>query len=661
ERSQFKTYENKTQFFLLGFSSNPKIQSIIFVGLLLIYSLSVLGNLVIICATFVDQKLHIPMYMFLSSLAVTDICFMSSTVPKLLASLGAHNGYISQYNCLLQYFFYYSFGGTEFCSLALLSIDRYLAVCQPLRYNAIMTRHVCIRLIVGSWIFGFLECIPPLHAISQLQFCSRPSLIAHFFCDGAAILNVSCTDTRLAGVIVFATASFAIFSSLIPTLYSYSYILSAIFRISSSSGRIKTFSTCSSHLLVVSITYGSCIFIYVRPAGALSTSLDMTVAVFNSILSPVLNPFIYTLRNQMIKKTLKYFYITKTANLWPVNCVLYIKKRESFTEAAVYVDSICDLHFLLRACCTIMGGIFFLLSWGAHKESGTEDKSMLVESHPQGKSCRHGTHERDQHPHKRPIPVVVHFLQDLSIVDICFLSSTVPRLLASLATHNGHISLSSCLLQFFFYYSFGAIEFGSLAVLSIDRYLAICHPLRYSAVMTRHVCSRVILGVWIFGFLKFLPTFIFLLKLKFCGRPTIIKHFFCDGSALLNVSCSDTRLVGYIFLWTTIFGIVVSIIPTLLSYSFILSSIFKIATSSGRKKTFSTCSAHLLVVSMVYGSCIFIYIRPAGSTSSTLEMIVAVINSILNPLLNPYIYTLRNQMIKNTVKGLWLQKTGNTR
>ncbi|CAH2294668.1 olfactory receptor 6F1-like, partial [Pelobates cultripes] len=252
---------------------------------------------------------------------------------------------------------------------------------------------------------------------------------------------------------------------------------------------------------------------------------------------------------------------------------------------------------------------------------------------------------------KLHIPMYM-FLSSLAVVDICFLSSTVPKLLASLATHNGHISFSSCLTQFFFYYSFGAVEFGSLALMSIDRYFAICHPLRYSALMTKHVCARLILGVWIFGFLKFIPTFIFLSRLTFCGRPTIIQHFFCDGSALLNVSCSDTSFVGYIFLCTTIFGIVVSIIPTLLSYTFIISSIFKISTSSGRKKTFSTCSAHLLAVSTDYGSCIFLYIRPAGTTSSTSEMFVTVINSILNPLLNPYIYTLRNQMIKNALKAL---------
>uniref|UniRef100_A0A8C5M6G9 Olfactory receptor n=1 Tax=Leptobrachium leishanense TaxID=445787 RepID=A0A8C5M6G9_9ANUR len=302
---------NQTHFVLIGFSCNPKIQIIIFVGVLLIYCLSLLGNLLIICATCLDRKLQIPMYILLSNLAVADFCFMSSSVPKLLASLASHDGSISLSVCLLQFFSYYSFGGTELWSLALLSVDRFLAICCPLRYSTIMTRHMCYRLILGSWIFGFVEFFPGFLAMLQLKFCSKSVFLNHFFCDGSALLNVSCGGSYLSGYIFLSIASFAVLSSLAPTLFSYCCILTSIFRISAASGKRKTFSTCSSHLLVVSITYGSCIFIYIRPAGSMSTSLEKTVAVFNSIFIPLLNPFIYTLRNQKIKKTLKAFWATK--------------------------------------------------------------------------------------------------------------------------------------------------------------------------------------------------------------------------------------------------------------------------------------------------------------------------------------------------------------
>ncbi|KAM4707012.1 olfactory receptor 6C1-like [Discoglossus pictus] len=304
-------FHNQTQFILLGFPSLPKVQASISVVLLCVYLLCLFGNIVIIFAVCIGQHLHTPMYYFLSNLASLDILFITTTVPKLLSTMMNDNSVISLNNCLLQFYFYYSLGGTEFCFLALMSLDRYLAICQPLRYNTIMTNQFCWRLITGSWIYGFLEFIPAVVYLSKQHWCRRFSIINHFFCDGSALLKLSCSDTYVAicEYMILGFASFTILSSFISTLTSYCCILSSIFAMSSSSGRKKTFSTCSSHLIAVSIIYGSCIFIYVRPAGTMSSNIEKIVAVLNSIFIPFLNPFIYTLRNQMVKKALREFWI----------------------------------------------------------------------------------------------------------------------------------------------------------------------------------------------------------------------------------------------------------------------------------------------------------------------------------------------------------------
>ncbi|KAM4707015.1 olfactory receptor 2AP1-like [Discoglossus pictus] len=293
---------NQTQFILLGFSASLQIQICIFSLLLPVYFLSLLGNLAIIASICLCQYLHTPMYYFLGSLAFLDIWFISCTVPKVLITLLSGNKAISQIGCLMQFYIYVSVGGTEFYHLALMSLDRYLAICNPLRYSTLMTNPLCWKLIISSWIFGFLEFIPAVLLVSQLQWCSSVTTINHFFCDGSALLHMSCSYTNVVEAIIFGVASFAILSSLIPNISSYCCILSCIFAMSSSSGRRKTFSTCSSHLIVVLLAYGSCIFIYVRPAGSMSSGSEKVVAVFNSILSPFLNPFIYTLRNQIFKK-----------------------------------------------------------------------------------------------------------------------------------------------------------------------------------------------------------------------------------------------------------------------------------------------------------------------------------------------------------------------
>ncbi|XP_040191799.1 olfactory receptor 49-like [Rana temporaria] len=295
---------NQTTFILVGFTFSPWVQNGVFLLFLLLYSISLTGNMSIIAAIWLDRRLHIPMYFFITSLAFLDIWFISSTVPKLLTILASSNRKISLPGCFLQLYFYVSLGAIEFYLLAVMSVDRYVAICHPLRYHSIISRCVCLWLVLVSWIFGFLTFIYPTVLLFGLSFCG-PYEINHFFCDSSAVVEISCSDISQFDMFFTSFASAVILGSFILTLISYCNILITVLMIPSASGKIKAFSTCTSHFTVVSLAYGSAIFIYVRPVESSSTDLNKIVALLNSVLTPVLNPFIYSLRNKQVQQVFR--------------------------------------------------------------------------------------------------------------------------------------------------------------------------------------------------------------------------------------------------------------------------------------------------------------------------------------------------------------------
>ncbi|XP_063802225.1 olfactory receptor 6M1-like [Pseudophryne corroboree] len=255
-------------------------------------------------ATWLDKRLHIPMYFFLSSLAFLDTCLISCTVPKLLTILVYNQRTISLSGCIVQLYFYVSFGTIEMYHLAVMSVDRYVAICLPLRYHSIFTNRVCLWLVLLSWIFGFITFFYPILLILDLSFCG-PYELNHFFCDSSALVKISCSDVRQFDMVFSIYASAIILGSFFLTLISYNNILITVLMIPSTSGKLKAFSTCTSHLTVVTLTYGSSIFIYVRPVESSSPDYNKSVALLNSIMTPVLNPFIYSLRNKQVQKVFR--------------------------------------------------------------------------------------------------------------------------------------------------------------------------------------------------------------------------------------------------------------------------------------------------------------------------------------------------------------------
>ncbi|NXA10754.1 O11L1 protein, partial [Sapayoa aenigma] len=292
------------EFKLLGFSSNPRCQILLFTVGLVVYIITILENIIIILVVALEPQLHSPMFRFLQNLSFLEVCYTSTIVPQTLSSLLAKRGSISFSRCMAQLYYFVSLGATECYLLAVMAFDRVLAVCQPLQYGVLMTDELCARLAAGSWVTGVFTGFLPCLMVSRLHFCGY-NLIDHFFCDISPLLRLSCSDTTVTEAVIFVLSLLVLSSCFLLTLVSYFLIILTILKIPSASGRRVTFSTCSSHLMVVTTYYGTMIFMYVHPTYNLSSELNKAVSVFYTVVTPLLNPVIYSLRNKTFKKALK--------------------------------------------------------------------------------------------------------------------------------------------------------------------------------------------------------------------------------------------------------------------------------------------------------------------------------------------------------------------
>ncbi|XP_062931609.1 olfactory receptor 6C2-like [Cynocephalus volans] len=290
-----------TTYILLGLTDDSQLQIPIFVFLFLTYIISITGNLTIIFLTLVDFHLKTPMYFFLQNFALLEISFTSACIPRYLYNIATCDRSITYSVCLVQAFFIDVFGVTEFFLLAIMSYDRYVAICKPLNYVTIMSSPVCRRLVLCCWMAGLLIILPPLTQFINLKFCDS-NVIDHFFCDSSPILKISCSDTWHIEQMVIVCAVLTFITTLLCVVLSYIYIIKTILRFPSAQQRKRAFSTCSSHMTVVSITYGSCIFIYVKPSAKESVDINKGVTVLMTSIAPMLNPFIYTLRNKQVRQ-----------------------------------------------------------------------------------------------------------------------------------------------------------------------------------------------------------------------------------------------------------------------------------------------------------------------------------------------------------------------
>ncbi|XP_066485429.1 olfactory receptor 11L1-like [Tiliqua scincoides] len=293
-----------TEFLLLGFKLLPHLQTLLFVVFLAIYMVTMTGNILIAVVILADHHLHKPMYFFLGNLSVLEICYISTILPRILASFISDYHGISFSGCFIQFYFFAFLAGAESYLLSVMSYDRYLAICKPLHYVTLMKNRLCAQLSLASWLTGIVASAFTTLFASQLSFCG-PNEIDHFFCDYTPLLKLSCSDTQQTEMVMTMLGSACTMPPLVLTLASYAFIIITILKIPTTSGRSKAFSTCSSHLIVVTIFYGTLIIVYILPKNNTLKDLNKIFSVFYTILTPVINPFIYSLRNREFKEALR--------------------------------------------------------------------------------------------------------------------------------------------------------------------------------------------------------------------------------------------------------------------------------------------------------------------------------------------------------------------
>ncbi|KAM3850951.1 olfactory receptor 5J3-like [Vipera latastei] len=293
-----------TEFILMGLTEDSQLQLILFGIFSAVYAITLVGNLSMIILIRISPSLHTPMYFFLTGLSFLDICYTSSVTPKFLSNLLKEKKSISYEGCLTQYYFYALFATTECYLLAMMAYDRYVAICSPLLYLMIMSQRKCVQLITISCIAGIINSFIHTMAASRLSFCG-PNIIKTFYCEGPPLYALSCSDTSLNYLLIFIFVGFNLLTTSLTVLTSYTYILVTILKLHSAASRRKAFSTCTSHLVVITIFYGCLSFMYARPSSRQNYHLDQMASVFYVVVTPALNPFIYSMRNQEVRGAFK--------------------------------------------------------------------------------------------------------------------------------------------------------------------------------------------------------------------------------------------------------------------------------------------------------------------------------------------------------------------
>ncbi|XP_060100503.1 uncharacterized protein LOC132575833 [Heteronotia binoei] len=618
------------EFVFLGFSGIPNSHIYLFLPFLAIYSVTVLGNLVIFALIQLDSSLRTPMYYFLSHLSSLDICISSVTVPKVLVNFLCQRQTISYNQCMAQMFFLISFTGAEGALLAVMAYDRYAAICKPLQYSRLMRPKVCTILALTTWIWGALDSALHTALSSTLSFCGV-SQIPHILCDVPPLLKIACSDTRVNEIAIRTASYFVGGGPFLFIILSYSLILSSILKMHSTTGKHKAFSTCGSHLIVVVIYYGNAIVNYNRSSTGDSLETDTLVSIMYCMVSPMLNPLIYSLRNKEVKGAFR-----KVLKKWTVLAVHFVLSDKVSSVVPMGVRNQTQVvEFVFLGFSGIPNSHIYLFLPFLAIYSVTVLGNLMIFALIQLDSSLHTP--------------MYYFLSHLSSIDICISSVTVPKILVNFLRQRQTISYNQCMAQMFFLASFTGTEAAMLAIMACDRYAAICKPLHYSHLMSSKVCTILAFATWIWGFLDSALHTALITTLSFCGVNQI-PHILCDVPPLIKIACSNTRINEIAIRTASYFVGGGPFLFILVSYSLILSSILKMHSTTGKHKAFSTCASHLIIVIIYYGNALVNYNLSSAGDSPETAALVSIMFCMVSPMLNPIIYSLRNKEVKGALK-----------
>ncbi|KAM5171700.1 uncharacterized protein ACMZJ9_004434 [Mantella aurantiaca] len=605
-----------TMFRFSGLSDDEEVLPFLFLFFFLVYIVTVVGNVGIITLVYASINLQTPMYYFLSSLSLVDICYSSVITPNMLSHFLSPQKTISLLGCTVQFYFFCSLVCTEAILLSTMSYDRYVAICHPLHYTLIMTKKKCFGLVLYSSSISFFQSVAQTTCLASLSFCGS-DLIELFYCDIPPLLKLSCSDTFQCNMVTSSIVSACGIYTLTTIFISYTFIISSILKMTTTKGRQKAFSTCSSHIICVSTFFVAVFFTYLCPHSETYELQDKVASVFFTIITPMLNPFIYSLRNQEVKRVLLRT-MQKCFRCWAMD-------NQNRTQVAIFEFSgLTDDEKLVP--------FLFIFFFVVYMVTIVGIVGMVVVV-----CVFSGLHTP-----------MYYFLSSLSLVDVWYSSVITPNMLSHFLSREKTISFLGCALQFYFFCSLVSSETLLLSSMSYDRYVAICHPLHYTLIMTKQKCFILVFYSTFLSFLQSVVQTSCVFSLSFCGS-NFIDHFYCDIPPLLKLSCSNTSQCNVVTgVLVAIFGMYM-LMTIFLSYTFIFISIFRMKSTNGRQKAFSTCSSHIICVSIFLTTVFFVYLRPHSGAFNQQDKVASVFYTIMTPMLNPLIYSLRNQEVKQTI------------
>ncbi|KAM7150015.1 olfactory receptor 14L1-like [Macrochelys suwanniensis] len=619
-----------TEFLLLGFSDVRELQILHFVVFLIIYLAGLMGNLLIITAITLDHHLHTPMYFFLVNLSILDLGSISVTIPKSMANSLMNSRSISYSGCVTQIFLFVFFISADFALLTVMAYDRHIAICQPLHYERVMNRTACVQMAASAWISGILYSALHTGSTFVISFCGG-NRVDQFFCEIPQLLKLACSDSDISetGFIVFGAC--LVLSCFVFIIVSYVQIFKAVLSIPSEQGRRKAFSTCIPHLTVVSLLICTGTVAYLKPTSGSATGLDLMMGVLYSVVPSVMNPIIYSMRNREVKGSLSKL----------IGCRLFSKNKMSIAS-----------HNVLRKKMSNQTTVteFLLLGFSDVKELQILYFMVFLMSYLaalMGNLLIITAVALDHHLHTP----MYFFLVNLSILDLGYISVTIPKSMANFLMNTRSISYSGCITQVFLFLFFISADFALLTVMAYDRYVAICRPLHYEGVMNRIACVQMAAGAWISGILYSALHTASTFVISFCGGNRV-DQFFCEIPQLLKLACSDSDIIetgALVFSACLVLSCFVFII---VSYVQIFKAVLRIPSEQGRRKAFSTCIPHLTVVSLFIFTGIVAYLKPSSSSASGLDLMMGVLYSVVPPMMNPIIYTMRNREVKGSLSKL---------
>ncbi|XDB52207.1 hypothetical protein AB1E18_005750 [Capra hircus] len=471
-------------------------------------------------------------------------------------------------------------------------------------------------MVAGSWLFGLVDGL--IQAIFTLRFpyCGSQE-IDHFFCEVPAVLKLACADTSLYETMIYVCCVLMLLLPFSVISASYLRILITVLHMRSAEGRQKAFATCSSHMAAVSLFYGAAMITYMRPQAYHSSKQDKVVSAFYTMITPMLNPLIYSLRNKEVAGALKKLLgRVKAMDIWNHTSL------SDFVLLGLFSYSPYDFFLfslvLLASATALASNILFLLLTQADRRLHTP---------------------------------MYFFLSQLSIMDLTIMGAVVPKMAANFLSGSKFISWGGCATQIFLVVMVGGAECFLLAVMAYDRYVAVCHPLWYPVLMNWKACCLMSLASWMGGVADSVIDVGMVFSFPYCGSLQV-DHFFCEVPAVLRLSCADTSLFEDLIYACCVIMLLLPLGVVVASYARILMAVINMPSTEGKQKALSTCSSHLAVVGLYYGGAIFSYMQRASARTPAGDRATSLFYTILTPMLNPLIYSLRNKEVMRALKKM---------